>query len=354
MHSLQVSSIVAEPRVAKLAMDCAAVTFASEFVVGSGFVTFKEGDTSRRRGKHRRPNDAYWPRCKAYDAYCPNGEYLYTFGDGEVVGPILDLQPCGVFLACCVRHNGRDVMVNLRKGRTPFAKPYLGVATFGLPLCHCMCGCRRQPVRRFNCGSCWRTVGTDCCCRLTNSCHMCIIEGRANGSELPGAKHVSRHEMLSRPVQLEASSTTLPQGASSQQVLGETHEETVGDSDHHITLAVTASLLSGATYTAKMKRHWTHSKVLAALGAQGMPSLIHSEEHLFVGSIKFEIDMRLSDLPVDDGKLHLTIVSQSTNNGGSDGNLSTETNDTTTEEREPLHRQRLRRRAVNVECPLPA
>ena len=75
---------------------------------------------------------------------------------------------------------------------------------------------------------------------------------------------------------------------------------------------VTASLLSGATYTAKMKRHWTQSKVLAALGAQGMPSLIHSEEHLFVGSIKFEIDMLLSDLPTDGEKLHLTIVSNST------------------------------------------
>ena len=123
MHSLQVSSIVAEPPVAKLAMDCVAVTFESRFVVGSGFVTFKEGDTSRRRGKPRRPNDAYWPRCKAYDAYWPNGEYLYTFGDGEVVGPILDLQPCGVFLACCVRHKGRDVVVNLRRGPIPFAKP---------------------------------------------------------------------------------------------------------------------------------------------------------------------------------------------------------------------------------------
>ena len=141
---------------------------------------------------------------------------------------------------------------------------------------------------------------------------MCIIEGRANGSELPGATPVSRHDMLSRPVELEASNTTLPQGSTSQQVLGETHEQTDGDCDHPITLSVTASLLSGATYTAKMKRHWTQSKVLAALGAQGMPSLIHSEEHLFVGSIKFEIDMRLSDLPVDDGKLHLTIVSQST------------------------------------------
>ena len=75
---------------------------------------------------------------------------------------------------------------------------------------------------------------------------MCIIEGRANGSELPGAKPVSRHEMLSRPVQLEASNTTLPQGATSQQVLGETHEQTDGDSDHPITLAVTACQLQKA------------------------------------------------------------------------------------------------------------
>ena len=89
-------------------------------------------------------------------------------------------------------------------------------------------------------------------------------------------------------------------------------EKTDDDSGGPINLTVTASLFSGATYTAQMKRHWTHSKVLAALGARGMPSLIDSKEHLFVGSIKFEVGMRLRDLPVDDGKLHLTIVSQST------------------------------------------
>ena len=33
-------------------------------MVGGGFVTFKEGDTSRTLGKHRRPNDAYWPDAK--------------------------------------------------------------------------------------------------------------------------------------------------------------------------------------------------------------------------------------------------------------------------------------------------
>ena len=98
------------------------------------------------------------------------------------------------------------------------------------------------------------------------------------------------------------------------EVLVAVHREKTVDDDSEgpITLTVTASLFSGATYTAQMKRHWTHSTVLAALGARGMPSLIDSKEHLFVGSIKFEVGMRLMDLPVEDGKLHLTIVRAAT------------------------------------------
>jgi hypothetical protein len=98
------------------------------------------------------------------------------------------------------------------------------------------------------------------------------------------------------------------------EALAAVHREKTVDDDPEgpITLTVTASLFSGATYTAQMKRHWTHGKVLAALGARGMPSLIDSKEHFFVGSIKYEPSMRLMDLPVEDGKLHLTIVRAAT------------------------------------------